>query len=108
MIEYSDEEARRDPSPENMSDLTVDGWCPRVISHTPVIASKIWTLSSIPLAIVLPFGENATQSAHPGTCIVRIHASHEDPTPPMTRTSVANSDLYCCRWDFVGTDGKAE
>jgi hypothetical protein len=44
MIEPSDEEARREPSGENISDVTMAGWPPRVISHTPVIASKIWTI----------------------------------------------------------------
>jgi hypothetical protein len=62
MMEHLDEEAMRDPSGENISDVTESVWRPRVVSHTPVIASKIWTISSIPraLAIVLPFGENAT------------------------------------------------
>jgi hypothetical protein len=67
MIECPDEEARREPSGEKISDLTYSGWLPRVISHIPVIASKIWTISNTPLAIVLPFGENTTQLARTDT-----------------------------------------
>jgi hypothetical protein len=111
MIEDLEEEAMSDPSGENINDsMSSYGWLCRVISHTPVIASKIWTpILEILLAMNLPFGENATKFADPDTCIVRIHASHEDPTPPMTCASVVNSDMYRCRgWDFVGRDGKAE
>jgi hypothetical protein len=61
MIEYS-EEGRSVQSGGNMSDVTTTelGWLPTVISYTPVIASKIWTILEIQLAIVLPFGENET------------------------------------------------
>jgi hypothetical protein len=65
MIKDLEEEAMRDPSGENKSDVTSSsGWLCRVISHTPVIASKIWTPTlRILLAINLPFGENATNFA---------------------------------------------
>jgi hypothetical protein len=63
MIEDLEEQAMRDPSDENMSDLMLSsGWFCRVISRTPVIASKIWTSLEMH-AINLPFGENAAKFA---------------------------------------------
>jgi hypothetical protein len=66
-IEYLDEEARKDPSGENMIHVTSSAWLLRVISHTPVTASKTCTISSIALAINLPFGENVTLFGDPDT-----------------------------------------